>query len=42
VTQAVADFKEHRTAIEQAKGVSIYVYQITADAAFELLIWRSQ
>jgi len=42
VTEAVAEFKENRAAIEQAKGLLMYVYRITADAAFELLIWRSQ
>ena len=42
VTEAVAEFAEHRAAIEQAKGVLMYVYSITADAAFELLIWISQ
>jgi PAS domain S-box-containing protein len=42
VTEAVAEFTEHRTAIEQAKGVLMYVYRITADAAFGLLVWRSQ
>jgi hypothetical protein len=42
VTDAVAEFRENRAAIEQAKGVLMYVYRITADAAFELLAWRSQ
>jgi fructose-specific component phosphotransferase system IIB-like protein len=42
LTEAVAEFAEHRAAIGQAKGVLMYVYRITADAAFELLIWRSQ
>jgi PAS domain S-box-containing protein len=42
VTEAVAQFAESRAAIEQAKGILMYVYRITADAAFELLIWRSQ
>jgi PAS domain S-box-containing protein len=42
VTEAVAQFAESRAAIEQAKGVLMYVYRITADAAFELLVWRSQ
>lgn len=42
LTEAVAEFAEHRAAIEQAKGILMYVYRVTADAAFELLIWRSQ
>lgn len=42
VTEAVAEFAEHRADIEQAKGILMHVYNITADAAFELLIWRSQ
>jgi PAS domain S-box-containing protein len=42
VTEAVADFAENRAAIEQVKGVLMFVYRITADAAFELLVWRSQ
>jgi len=42
LTEAVAEFAEHRAAIEQAKGVLMYIYRVTADAAFDLLIWRSQ
>jgi PAS domain S-box-containing protein len=42
MTEAVADFAQHRAVIEQAKGVLMYVYRITDAAAFELLIWRSQ
>ena len=33
---------EARAAIEQAKGALMLVYRITADAAFEILLWRSQ
>lgn len=33
---------EARAAIEQAKGALMLVYRITADQAFELLLWRSQ
>jgi hypothetical protein len=42
ISEAFADFADHRAAIEQAKGVLMYVYRIQADAAFELLRWRSQ
>ncbi|MCV7072769.1 PAS and ANTAR domain-containing protein [Mycolicibacterium rufum] len=38
----VADFAEHRAAIEQAKGMLMVVYGIDAAAAFDLLRWRSQ
>ncbi|MFD6161955.1 ANTAR domain-containing protein [Nocardia sp. NPDC060256] len=33
---------EHREAIEQAKGVLMYVYRISAEQAFKVLQWRSQ
>ncbi|HUO37546.1 MAG TPA: PAS and ANTAR domain-containing protein [Mycobacterium sp.] len=33
---------ESRALIEQAKGVLMFVYRITADQAFEVLRWRSQ
>jgi len=42
ISEAVAEFAEHRAAIEQAKGVLMYVYRIDAPAAFDLLKWRSQ
>jgi fructose-specific component phosphotransferase system IIB-like protein len=42
VTQAVAEIAEARGGIEQAKGMLMLVYRITADSAFELLRWRSQ
>jgi len=41
VAQAVAEFAENRAVIEQAKGVLMYVFGITAEAAIQLLIWRS-
>ena len=33
---------EARAAIEQAKGALMLVYRVNADAAFEMLQWRSQ
>jgi PAS domain S-box-containing protein len=42
VTEAVAEIAEARAGIEQAKGMLMLVYGITADSAFELLKWRSQ
>jgi hypothetical protein len=42
VSEAVAEIAESRGGIEQAKGMLMLVYRITADSAFELLKWRSQ
>lgn len=42
VSEAVAEIAESRSGIEQAKGMLMLVYRISADAAFELLKWRSQ
>ena len=42
VTEEVAEIAEARGAIEQAKGMLMLVYRIDAEAAFELLKWRSQ
>jgi PAS domain S-box-containing protein len=42
ISEAVAEIAENRAPIEQAKGVLMYVYQVEADAAFDLLKWRSQ
>lgn len=42
ITEALAEITENRAAIEQAKGVLMYVYSIDAEAAMELLRWRSQ
>lgn len=39
---AIAEIAEHRAVIEQAKGMLMAVYGITAEAAFNLLCWRSQ
>jgi fructose-specific component phosphotransferase system IIB-like protein len=42
LTEAVAEIAEARGAIEQAKGMLMVIYRISADSAFELLKWRSQ
>jgi hypothetical protein len=42
VTEAVAEIAEARGGIEQAKGMLMVIYRISADSAFELLRWRSQ
>lgn len=42
VDAAIADFTEHRAIIEQAKGVLMMTYAITAERAFDILVWRSQ
>jgi hypothetical protein len=42
IDNAIAEFAENRSVIEQVKGVLMIVYSIHADAAFELLKWRSQ
>ena len=42
ITEAVDDICDRRAVIEQVKGVVMCVYGLDADAAFELLRWRSQ
>jgi ANTAR domain-containing protein len=42
VSAEVAKFAKNRAVIEQAKGMLMNVYGISADGAFELLKWRSQ
>lgn len=40
--EALPDIFENRAAIEQAKGVLMAVYRVSADQAFRVLQWRSQ
>lgn len=42
LSAAIAEIAENRATIEQAKGMLMVVYGITAEAAFDLLRWRSQ
>ncbi|MFD0925862.1 PAS and ANTAR domain-containing protein [Williamsia deligens] len=38
----VSEFAASRAVIEQAKGMLMFAYHLTADQAFDLLSWRSQ
>jgi hypothetical protein len=42
VDAAIADFTAHRAEIEQAKGILMTIYNISAEHAFDILVWRSQ
>jgi PAS domain S-box-containing protein len=42
MTAQLAAISENRAVIEQAKGVLMAAYGITANRAFEILTWRSQ
>ncbi len=42
MTAQLAVIAENRAVIEQAKGVLMAAYGITANRAFEILVWRSQ
>ncbi|MCV7017767.1 PAS and ANTAR domain-containing protein [Mycolicibacterium aichiense] len=42
VSNEVEDIAARRSPIDQAKGMLMMVYSISADAAFDLLRWRSQ
>lgn len=42
MTAALTEITENRAVIEQVKGMLMLIYRVDADAAFELLRWRSQ
>lgn len=42
VTTVVSEIAESRAQIEQAKGVLMAAYGISAERAFDILVWRSQ
>ena len=42
ISEAVSKVSETRAEIEQAKGLLMAVYGISADRAFDILVWRSQ
>jgi len=42
LSEAVQEVSNHRAVIEQAKGMLMLLHDLDADAAFELLRWRSQ
>jgi hypothetical protein len=42
VDAAIADFTAHRALIEQAKGILMVTYNVSAEQAFDILVWRSQ
>ena len=42
VSAAVSEVAEARGVIEQAKGVLMVAYGISAERAFDILVWRSQ
>ena len=42
VSDVVAEIAANRAVIEQVMGILMMVYRVDADAAFDLLKWRSQ
>lgn len=42
LTTRVNDFETSRAVIEQAKGMVMFAYSLTAQQAFDLIVWRSQ
>ena len=42
ITSVLSDVAAARAQIEQAKGVLMGAYGISAESAFDILVWRSQ
>jgi hypothetical protein len=42
ITDELQVIVSHREVIDQAKGMLMLIYQLSADAAFAVLVWRSQ
>ncbi|MFC9553949.1 PAS and ANTAR domain-containing protein [Rhodococcus sp. NPDC056960] len=42
VDEMVAELEQSRAVIEQAKGMLMFAYSISADRAFDILTWHSQ
>jgi PAS domain S-box-containing protein len=42
ITSILSDVTAHRAQIEQAKGVLMAAYGVSAERAFDILVWRSQ
>jgi hypothetical protein len=42
ISAAVGEVAESRAQIEQAKGVLMAAYGVSAQRAFDILVWRSQ
>ena len=42
ITDELQVIVSHREIIDQAKGMLMLIYQLSADAAFAILVWRSQ
>jgi hypothetical protein len=42
ITDQLQVIVSHREVIDQAKGMLMVIYQLSADAAFAVLVWRSQ
>ncbi|MFZ1161672.1 PAS and ANTAR domain-containing protein [Mycobacterium sp.] len=42
ITDRLQVIVAHREIIDQAKGMLMVIYRLSADAAFEVLVWRSQ
>lgn len=42
VTEVVSTIEQHRAVINQALGIIMWAYGVTAERAFDVLTWRSQ